>query len=511
MSEQYIVQVQNVSKTYPGVKALNEMKLKVKKGEIHALVGENGAGKSTLIKVLAGVVQPDEGAEITINGEMIRSLTPIESVKRGISVIFQDFSLFQNLSVAENILFGDQILAGTKILDYKKMRKKAQTVLDEMEMDIDLNAIVGELPVAKHQMIAIARAIIQNSHFIIMDEPTSTLSGAEVQHLFKIIRKLTQKGISVLFVSHKLQELFEIAERFTIMRDGNYIGTFLKEELNEEILISHMVGRKVTLVQHEAHQQGNAILQVRNLSRKGNYKEISFTLHAGEILGITGLVGSGRTEVLSTIFGLNPAEEGEIYFEGQRVSIDSPYQAKKLGIAYVPEDRHELGLVGNKSLIQNISLPGLRDFAKAFGIIDTEKEKEICDRELDRLQVRPKIPEMQAGNLSGGNQQKIVIAKWLAANPKVLMIDEPTNGIDVGAKNEIHTIMQELAKQGVAVLMVSSDLQEVLAISDRILVMRRGRMIGEFGANADSEAIMSKAFLGNPQDYKDRFAVSQEG
>lgn len=506
MAEQLIVQVQNVSKTYPGVKALNEMKLAVKKGEIHALVGENGAGKSTLIKVLAGVVQPDEGAEIIINGETLKALTPIESVKRGISVIFQDFSLFQNLSVAENILFGNQILAGTRILDYKKMRKSAQQVLDEMEMEIDLNAIVGELPVAKHQMIAIARAIIQNSHFIIMDEPTSTLSGAEVQHLFKIIRKLTSKGISVLFVSHKLQELFEIAERFTIMRDGNYIGTFMKEDLNEEILISHMVGRKVTLVQHEIHQKGRQILQVKHLSRKGNYKDISFTLHAGEILGITGLVGSGRTEVLSTIFGLNPAEEGEIYFEGEKVSIDSPYQAKKLGIAYVPEDRHELGLVGNKNLIQNISLPSLREFAKTFGVIDTAKEKEICDKELERLQVRPKIPEMQAGNLSGGNQQKIVIAKWLAANPKVLMIDEPTNGIDVGAKNEIHTIMQELAKQGVAVLMVSSDLQEVLAISDRILVMRRGRMTGEFHADAQSEAIMAKAFLGNPRDYKDRYA-----
>lgn len=507
MSEENIIQVQRVSKTYPGVKALNDMKLAVKKGEVHALVGENGAGKSTLIKVLAGVIQPDEGAEIRISGELARQLSPIESVKKGISVIFQDFSLFQNLSVAENILFGDQILNGTKILDYKEIRAKAKEVLEEMEIEMDLNAIVGELPVAKHQMIAIARAIIQNSRFIIMDEPTSTLSGAEVEHLFRIIRKLTEKGISVLFVSHKLQELFAIADRFTIMRDGNYIGTFRKEELDEEKLISYMVGRKVTLVEHEEHEKGKPVLQVKHLSRRGNYQDISFTLHEGEILGITGLVGSGRTEVLSTIFGLIPPEEGEIYFENQKVLISSPYTAKKLGIAYVPEDRHELGFVGNKNLIQNISLPNLRELSNAFGIIDTGMEKEVCSKQMDRLQVRPKLPEMLAGNLSGGNQQKIVIAKWLAANPKVLMIDEPTNGIDVGAKNEIHTIMQELARQGVAVLMVSSDLQEVLAISDRILVMRRGRLTGEFKANSDSETIMAQAFLGDPKDYKDRYAV----
>lgn len=313
MSEEYIVQVQKVSKTYPGVKALNNMKLSVKKGEVHALVGENGAGKSTLIKVLAGAIQPDAGAEIIIDGKEAKALSPIESVKRGISVIFQDFSLFQNLSVAENIMFGNQILDGNRVLNYREMRKKAREVLDEMEMELDLNAIVGELPVAKHQMIAIARAIVQNSGFIIMDEPTSTLSGAEVEHLFKIIRKLTGKGISVLFVSHKLQELFAVAERFTVMRDGNYIGTFLKEELNEEKLIAHMVGRKVALVEHQAHELGKPILQVKHLSRKGNYQDISFTLHEGEILGITGLVGSGRTEVLSTIFGLNAAEEGEIF------------------------------------------------------------------------------------------------------------------------------------------------------------------------------------------------------
>ncbi|MDO4275709.1 MAG: sugar ABC transporter ATP-binding protein [Eubacteriales bacterium] len=507
MSEENIIQVQKVSKTYPGVKALNDMMLTVKKGEVHALVGENGAGKSTLIKVLAGVINPDEGAQIRIAGETVKQLTPIESVKRGISVIFQDFSLFQNLSVAENILFGDQILNNVKVLDYKKMRAKAKEVLDEMELDLDLNAVVGELPVAKHQMIAIARAIIQNSRLIIMDEPTSTLSGAEVEHLFRIIRRLTGKGISVLFVSHKLKELFTIAERFTIMRDGNYIGTFRKEELDEEKLISHMVGRKVVLVKHEEHEKGRAILQVKHLSRKGNYQDISFTLHEGEILGITGLVGSGRTEVLSTIFGLNPPEEGEIYFENKKVTIHSPYAAKKLGIAYVPEDRHELGFVGNKNMIQNISLPNLKEFSNSLGMINTSMEREVCENQMERLQVRPKLPEMLAGNLSGGNQQKIVIAKWLAANPKVLMIDEPTNGIDVGAKNEIHTIMQELARQGVAVLMVSSDLQEVLAISDRILVMRRGRLTGEFKANSDSEEIMSRAFLGNPEDYEDRHAV----
>lgn len=507
MNNDSIVVVKNVSKTYPGVKALNQMQLSIKKGEIHALVGENGAGKSTLIKVLAGAIRPDEGANIEIDGSTCRELTAIESVKKGISVIFQDFSLFNNLTVAENILFGDELLKGTKVMDRKKMRQRARDVLEEMNMDMDLGAVVGSLPVAKHQMIAIARAIIQNSKFIIMDEPTSTLSGAEVTHLFQIMKKLKTKGISILFVSHKLQELFTIADHFTIMRDGNYIGSYPKEELDESKLITYMVGRKVELVQHQDNGHGDAILQVKHLSRQGNYKNISFTLHQGEILGITGLVGAGRTEVLSTIFGLNPSEEGEIYFQNKKVHIDSPYTAKQLGIAYVPEDRHSLGLVGSKSLIQNISLPSLKELSNKYGVIDTKKEREICDEQLENLQVRPKLPQMLAGNLSGGNQQKIVIAKWLASHPKVLMIDEPTNGIDVGAKNEIHTIIQGLSKKGVAVLLVSSDLQEVINVSDRVLVMRRGSMVGEFAAGAAQEAIMQKAFLGKPEEYTDKYAV----
>lgn len=503
-----IVDVKNVSKTYPGVKALNNMQLTVKKGEIHALVGENGAGKSTLIKVLAGVIKADTGAEIEIDGNSCFELTAIESVQKGVSVIFQDFSLFNNLTVAENIIFGDEVLKGSKVIDIRKMKKRASQVLDEMQMDMDLGAIVGTLPVAKHQMIAIARAIIQNSKFIIMDEPTSTLSGAEVEHLFEIMTNLKNKGISILFVSHKLQELFRIADQFTVMRDGNYIGSFKREDLNEEKLIAHMVGRKVEMVQHVNSKRGKAILQVKNLGRKGNYKNISFTLHEGEILGITGLVGAGRTEVLSTIFGLKATEQGEIFFEHNKVIIDSPHTAKKLGIAYVPEDRHNLGLVGNKSIIQNISLASLKDFSSKIGIIDNKKEKEVCDEQLENLQVRPKIPEMLAGNLSGGNQQKIVIAKWLASNPKVLMIDEPTNGIDVGAKNEIHLIIQQLSKKGVAVIMVSSDLQEVIGVSDRVLVMRRGCMVGEFAANGSQEEIMQKAFLGEQGEYSDLYAVN---
>lgn len=507
MEKELIIEAKNVSKTYPGVKALNQMQLKIQKGEIHALVGENGAGKSTLIKVLAGAIKPDAEAEIRIGKKTYNSLTAIESVQCGVSVIFQDFSLFNNLTVAENICFGDEVLKKARVIDARNMKKRAQKVLDEMKIDLNLNAVVGDLPVAKHQMIAIARAIIQQSKFIIMDEPTSTLSGAEVEQLFDIMENLKSKGISILFVSHKLQELFRIADRFTVMRDGNYIGCYEKEELTKEKLISYMVGRKVSLVQHVKNEHGAPILQVKHLSRAGNYKDISFTVHAGEILGITGLVGAGRTEVLTTIFGLNAAEQGEIYFEGKKVNISSPHEAKKLGIAYVPEDRHNLGLVGNKSMIQNISLPSLKEFSNKLGIINEKKEREVCEEQLENLQVRPKLPEMNAGNLSGGNQQKIVIAKWLASYPKVLMIDEPTNGIDVGAKNEIHAILQKLASQGVAVIMVSSDLPEILAVSDRVIVMRRGRMVGEFSYNSAQEEIMQRAFLGNAEEYTDEYAM----
>lgn len=505
--EQFVVEVKKVSKTYPGVKALNDMKLQIRKGEVHALVGENGAGKSTLIKVLAGVVKPDQGAKISIDGMACQELTPIFSVQKGISVIFQDFSLFDNLTVAENIVFGNEVLNGTKVIDHRKVRTRAAEVLKEMDVELDLNAIVGSLPVAKHQMIAIARAIIQHASLIIMDEPTSTLSNAEVEQLFKIIEKLKSRGISILFVSHKLKELFRISDCFTVMRDGNYIGTFSREELDEDKLISYMVGRKVEQAEHIQLNRGAKILEVKNLSRKGNYRDISFALHRGEILGITGLVGAGRTEVLNSLFGLTTPDQGEICFDGKMVKIDSPYAAKKLGIAYVPEDRHNLGLIGNKSLIQNITLADLEQYASKLGIIDTRREAEVCDKQLDSLQVRPKLPAMAAGNLSGGNQQKIVLAKWLATDPAVLMIDEPTNGIDVGAKNEIHTIIQELAAKGVAIIIVSSDLQEILAVSDRIIVMRRGCMVGEFAANSDQDSIMQKAFLGTTADYQEE----QEG
>lgn len=508
MEKERVLHVNKTSKTYPGVKALNNMQLEIKKGEIHALVGENGAGKSTLIKVLAGVIKPDEGANIVLREKEYSELTPIESVKNGISVIFQDFSLFNNLTVAENIVFGDEVLKGTRIVNNASVKKRAGKALSEMDINIDLDAVVGSLPIAKHQMIAIARAIIQKASLIIMDEPTSTLSNAEVEKLFEIIEKLKEKGVSVLFVSHKLKELFRIADRFTVMRDGNYVGTYQKEEINDDKLISYMVGRKVELVEHVNNQHGNKILQIRNLSRKGNYKNISFTVHEGEILGITGLVGAGRTELLNTLFGLNAPDEGEIYYKGKRIEIDSPSAAKKLGIAYVPEDRHSLGLVGNKTLIQNITLPNLEAYTNGMGIIDPKKEEEKCNEQLENLQVRPKLPTMLACNLSGGNQQKIVIGKWLAASPQILMIDEPTNGIDVGAKNEIHTIIQKLSKTGVAVIMVSSDLQEVLAVSDRIIVMRRGCMVGEFMANSEQESIMQKAFLGKKEEYKDQYDLN---
>jgi rhamnose transport system ATP-binding protein len=496
-----VIEISNVSKTYVGVRALADMHLSIQEGEVHALVGENGAGKSTLIKILAGVETPNEGAHIVIGGETCSRLTPLISTQRGISVIFQDFSLFPNLSVSENIVFANEVMNKSKFVNAQKITNRAKALLDEIGLDIDTHGTMGTYSVAKQQMVAIARALALDAKLIIMDEPTSTLSGAEVEHLFQIINNMKKKGISIIFVSHKLDELFMIADRFTVMRDGKYIGTYKKEELNEDKLVSLMVGRKVEVVKHEESKRGKKILEVEGLSLKGNYEDISFALHEGEILGLTGLVGSGRTEVVSTIFGLTGCDRGVIRVDGKPVKMKSPEQAKKLGIALVPEDRHNKGIIGSKSLIQNTSITILDRMKNRFRLLDFKKEAQALDEQMSMLQITPKIPEMLASNLSGGNQQKLVLAKWLARNPRILIVDEPTNGIDVGAKREIHSILQRLRDEGVAILMISSELPEVLAVSDRIFVMRRGRLVAEFPNNVSQEAIINKAFFGKAEEY----------
>ena len=487
----------HVSKTFPGVKALKDISFDIEKGEIHALLGENGAGKSTLIKVLAGTHEPDEGSSIIIEGERVSSLTPITAVQKGIAITYQDFSLFPNLSVAENIAISNFIEGDKRFVNWTDLKKTAQEAINKIGEDIDINARLGSFSVAKQQLVAIARALVYDAKLIILDEPTSSLSGGEVSNLFKIIRDLKSKGISVLFISHKLDEVFEISDRMTIMRDGQYIGTFNTNEMDRQKVISLMVGRTIEFDRVENESISDTVLlEVKNLSKKGNYADISFNLHKGEILGITGLVGAGRTEVCETLFGLEPRDSGEILLEGQPVNFANTSQAVQAGISFVPEGRQTQGLVLANTVEENLTINVLNQLVNKLGFIDGHSERARAMQYIDMLRIRPPYPDMYVSKLSGGNQQRVVIAKWVASDPRLLIIDEPTNGVDVGAKEEIHNILRDLARSGIGIIMVSSELPEILAVSDRILIMRRGRIVAEFaGDEATQEAIMQEAIL----------------
>ena len=485
----------NVSKTFPGVNALTNINFDVRPGEVHGLIGENGAGKSTLIKVLAGVYQPDPGAEIEIEGEKVTALTPTESMRRGVMVIYQDFSLFPTLSVKENIAFSQQIEKRRRLIDWKAMEETSRRALSTLGVEIDLNARLSSLSTARQQLVAIARALVYDAKLLVMDEPTSALSSGEVEHLFRVVNELKARGMAIIFISHKLDELFKITDRMTVLRDGHYIGTRISSETNANEIITMMVGREIK-EQHLAGKNiGETVLEVKNISKRGNYQDVSFSVRRGEVLGITGLVGAGRTETVRALFGLNPPDSGEILLEGRKIAPKSPAQAQALGIAYVPESRQTEGLVLQQDSESNLTLSILRRFVRNGLIRFGERRKKAVEL-IEQLNVKPAYPHMQVDKFSGGNQQKIVVAKWLATNPKVLIVDEPTNGIDVGAKTEIHHLLRELADEGMAVIMVSSELPEILSISDRVLVMRRGRINGEFNADGLSqEQIMEKAVL----------------
>ncbi|MDD7446748.1 MAG: sugar ABC transporter ATP-binding protein [Clostridiales bacterium] len=485
----------NVSKTFPGVNALTNINFDVRPGEVHGLIGENGAGKSTLIKVLAGVYQPDPGAEIEIEGEKVTALTPTESMRRGVMVIYQDFSLFPTLSVKENIAFSQQIEKRRRLIDWKAMEETSRRALSTLGVEIDLNARLSSLSTARQQLVAIARALVYDAKLLVMDEPTSALSSGEVEHLFRVVNELKARGMAIIFISHKLDELFKITDRMTVLRDGHYIGTRISSETDTNEIITMMVGREIK-EQHLAGKNiGETVLEVKNISKRGNYQDVSFSVRRGEVLGITGLVGAGRTETVRALFGLNPPDSGEILLEGRKIAPKSPAQAQALGIAYVPESRQTEGLVLQQDSESNLTLSILRRFVRNGLIRFGERRKKAVEL-IEQLNVKPAYPHMQVDKFSGGNQQKIVVAKWLATNPKVLIVDEPTNGIDVGAKTEIHHLLRELADEGMAVIMVSSELPEILSISDRVLVMRRGRINGEFNADGLSqEQIMEKAVL----------------
>lgn len=497
MDNEYLLTLEHISKAFSSVKALDDVGFSVKKGVIHALMGENGAGKSTLIKILTGVYTPDFGAKITIDGKTFSSMNPMLSVRSGIAVTYQDFSLFPNLTVVENIAISRELERGAKVIDWKVMRKEAKAAMERMGISIDMDAQLGTLSAAKQQLVAITRALVYRAKLLILDEPTSTLSTKEVENLIKIIRKLRDDGISILFISHKLDEVFAVAQQITVLRDGTFIGTYDTDQITQNDIIEHMVGRKVQYIRNAPKNPSDeVVLEVKNLSKKGNFADISFQLHKGEILALTGLVGAGRTELCETVYGIKRPDSGEILYEGKPAVIANSQEASRMGIALVPEDRRTQGLVIQKSVKDNITISVLDKLKNRFGLIRRKKEKELADSYIEQLKIKPAIAVNASGNLSGGNQQRVVIARCLALQPKVLIIDEPTNGIDIGAKQEIHDLLTQLAQQGMAIIMISSELPEVLAVANRVLVMRRGRIVWEFqGEEATQSAIMHKAIL----------------
>ena len=493
-----LVELRGISKSFASVRVLQDISFDVRAGEVHALLGENGAGKSTLIKIMAGVHRADEG-EIRVNGELVHFASPRASAASGIAVVHQELLLFPDLSVAENIFMGHAPRTGWGALDWPQMRERARDLLDRLQSHhIDVDAHVGSLSVANRQRVEIARALSQDARVLIMDEPTASLVEEDVQQLLSIVRLLRDKGVGIVYVSHKLPEVFALADRVTVLRDGALVGTAPIGELDERRLVSMMVGRPIDqLFPKQATKIGAPLLELRSLSFNSVVRDISLTLHAGEILGIAGLIGSGRTELALTVFGITPATSGQILIDNQAMRIDSPQQARDLGIAYVPEDRGLQGLVRPQSIAENISLTVLKSLATG-GLIDHRKEETLARESIAKFGVRARGPRQIVQQLSGGNQQKVVLAKWLATEPRILIMDEPTRGIDVGAKSEIHALMSALAARGLGILMISSELPEVLGMSDRVLVMKNGTLVGEFDrAQATAEAVGAAMTLAN--------------
>jgi len=485
-----LLAVERIERSFPGVRALSGVSFEVAPGEVHALLGENGAGKSTLIKIISGVYQPDAGT-IHVDGRPLRFESPDDARRAGIATIYQELLLFRDLSVAENIFMGHAPRSRGGWLDWTAMAAKTEALLASLEItDLRPGQIVGSLSVGNRQRVEILRALSQDAQLLIMDEPTAALTEYDVTRLFDLVRRLKSRGVGIIYISHRMDEIFQLADRVTVLRDGAHVGTRKVAETSSGELVQMMVGRRIeSLFPKVEVPIGKPVLEVRDLVRRPLTKGVSLTVRAGEIVGLAGLVGSGRSELAQTIFGATPAESGQILLSGKQVAVRSPGAARALGIAYVPEDRATQGLVRPMTVRENFSLASLAKVAR-FGFIDSAAETRLAEAGVNRFRVRAGSLDQVVGRLSGGNQQKIVLGKWLANQPKLLILDEPTRGIDVGAKAEIHRLMCELAAQGLAILMISSELPEVLGMSDRVLVMREGRLVAEFArADATPEAV----------------------
>ncbi|KQX27716.1 D-ribose transporter ATP-binding protein [Ensifer sp. Root423] len=475
---EYLLSAEGIRKEFPGVVALDDVEFKLKRGTVHALMGENGAGKSTLMKILAGIYTPDKG-DVKLKGAEIRLKSPLDALENGIAMIHQELNLMPFMTVAENIWIRREPKNRFGFVDHGEMNRITARLFDRLKIKIDPEIEVRHLSVANRQMVEIAKAVSYESDVLIMDEPTSALTEREVAHLFEIIRDLREQGIGIVYITHKMNELFEIADEFSVFRDGKFIGTHASSEVTRDDIIRMMVGREITqMFPKEEVPIGDVVLSVKNLALGGVFRDVSFDVRAGEILGIAGLVGSGRSNVAETLFGVTPASSGTISIDGKTLSIDSPNTAIRNRMAFLTEDRKDTGCLLILDILENMQIAVLQDRFVKGGFV-TEKQVTAACEEMSR-KLRVKTPNLQERieNLSGGNQQKVLIGRWLLTNPRILILDEPTRGIDVGAKAEIHRLVTELARNGVAVIMISSEMPEVLGMSDRIMVMHEGRVTG---------------------------------
>jgi ribose transport system ATP-binding protein len=500
-NHEYVLEMRDIEKSFPGVQALKGVTLKVRRGEVHALVGENGAGKSTLMKILSGA-HPCDSGEIYLDGERVEITDPIHAQALGVSMIYQELNLVPYTSVAENVFLGRfPALGGWAHLDWQKLYADAAELLERVEVDVDPHAKIEDLSVAKKQMVEIAKALSMQAKIIIMDEPTSALTAAETETLFGIIENLKVQGVAVIFITHRLEEIFAISDRVTVLRDGEHIATRDMAEVDQPTIVGMMVGRELTALFPKLEVEiREEVLSVRGLHKEGLLHDINLRVKRGEIVGVAGLVGAGRTDLAKAIFGIAPPDAGEICIEGEPCTIQTPREAIDRGLGLVPEDRKNQALILARPVRDNITIAIIRLLSWLGFVVRHREEGRLVDRYIDRLDIKTPSPLQLVRNLSGGNQQKTIIARWLAAKPKVLIMDEPTRGIDVGAKAEIHALMGKMAQDGVGILMISSELPEVLGVSDRVIVMHEGRVTGEFRREeATQELIMQAATGGNHQ------------
>ena len=485
-----LLSVKNVCKAFPGVKALDDVSIECRRGSVHAVVGENGAGKSTLMKILSGVYTKDSGT-VVFNGQVIEHTTPIQSLKSGLSIIYQEFNLVNTLTVGENIFLG----RFSEMKGMRNIHKKARELLDSIGSTINTYKVVGELSAAEKQMVEITKALSFDSKLIIMDEPSSSLTADELKRLFVIIGDLRKKGVTIIYISHKLDEIFELCDIVTIIRDGKVIDTKLIGDLTRGEMIAKMVGREIeNEFPPRPHNVGETLMEVKNIKTR-KLKDITFELKKGEILGLVGLVGAGRTEIIRAIYGADRAKELKIHINGVHVMIKNTRQAMRESLGLVPEDRKLEGLVLPFSVQSNITMASLKKISK-YGFINKSKENEISDRQINNLKVKTPSPNTKIINLSGGNQQKCIMGRWFEINPDILILDEPTRGIDVGTKYEIYVLIKEIAERGGSVIMISSELPEVLSMSNRVLTICEGRITGEFNPETDSIVDIMDAAIG---------------